>query len=84
MFFGVPNSGLNNTSLTKAVGDNPNRPFIDSLNQHNSEKLDALARDFVEAFKFEGTSEIYSIYETCLSKTVKRVSIISTNNYNPH
>ncbi|KAI0869168.1 hypothetical protein GGS24DRAFT_174112 [Hypoxylon argillaceum] len=74
MFFGVPNTGLNNTSFTEAVGDNPNRPFIDSLNQFNSERLDALSSSFAEAFQFRESSEIHSIYETRVSKTVKKNS----------
>ena len=75
MFFGVPNDGLDIESFIPVVGEGPNRPLINSLGQDNSQILYTQRRKFAEAFNFEGSSEIYSFYETRVSNTVRKVRI---------
>ncbi|KAF2185930.1 hypothetical protein K469DRAFT_664957, partial [Zopfia rhizophila CBS 207.26] len=72
MFFGVPNDGLDIASFIPIVGDGPNRFFIESLGQNNSQVLKVQRRRFYEAFNFEDSSEIYCFYETCESKTAQK------------
>jgi hypothetical protein len=72
LFFGVPNDGLDVESFIPLVGDGPNRLFVESLGQRNSEILRLQRRRFLEAFNFEDTSEIHCFYETLLSRTARR------------
>lgn len=73
MFFGVPNDGLDIDSFIPVVGDGPNRFLLESLGQNNASVLKSQRKRFDEAFSFEGSSEIYCFYETCLSKTAFKV-----------
>ncbi|KAI9150018.1 Trans-aconitate decarboxylase 1 [Paramyrothecium foliicola] len=71
LFFGVPNDGLGISSFIPMAGDGPNRFFLESLGQNNSEILKLLRTRFSDAFSFEGSSEIHCFYETELSRTAK-------------
>ncbi|KAL6807195.1 hypothetical protein GGI42DRAFT_320215 [Trichoderma sp. SZMC 28013] len=72
VFFGVPNHGMDITSLIPMAGDGPNRFLIESISFHNSQILDILHRDFQVALGKQGESEIVCFYETETSPTAKR------------
>ncbi|KAL7917378.1 hypothetical protein ACQKWADRAFT_324692 [Trichoderma austrokoningii] len=72
VFFGVPNHGMDITSLVLMAGDGPNRFLIESINFHNSQILDILHRDFQVALGKQGESEIVCFYETERSPTAKQ------------
>ncbi|KAL7913168.1 hypothetical protein GGI35DRAFT_442193 [Trichoderma velutinum] len=72
VFFGVPNHGMDITSLIAMAGDGPNRFLVESINFHNSQILDILHRDFQLALGKQGESEIVCFYETETSPTAKR------------
>ena len=74
MFFGVPNDGMDIGPFVLAVGNNANRPFVDSLCRDNPGFLSTQRRKFEEAFNFKDSSEIYSFYESRTSPTVVKVS----------
>ncbi|KAI9891067.1 MAG: hypothetical protein M1814_003418 [Vezdaea aestivalis] len=64
LFFGVPNQGLNVTSLLPMVKGQPNEQFIHMLGK--SQLLRDQCRDFRDTFDFRD-SEIVCFYETTLS-----------------
>ncbi|KAG9253647.1 uncharacterized protein F5Z01DRAFT_657852 [Emericellopsis atlantica] len=70
MFFGVPNKGMDITSLIPMVGHQPNRPLLDSISS-DSELLGAQSVAFQDAVSSmsSGGLPIFSIYETLLSPT---------------
>jgi hypothetical protein len=65
LFFGVPNCGMDNTSLITMMETQPNRDFLDSLST-NSPFLKQQAQSFPTVFDFRD-SIIYSFYETRVS-----------------
>lgn len=75
IFFGVPNQGLNISSLRAMVEDQSNRYFLESLGLE-SDLLKKQQRKFPEAFGFKD-SEIYCFYETLESNTAIQVSLCS-------
>ena len=72
LFFGVPNQGMDISSLVPIVGDQPNRSFLESLGKE-SEILQEQRVKFPKAFDFKD-SEIISFFETQESPTAERVS----------
>ncbi len=75
LFFGVPNQGMDISSLAPMVGDQPNRSFLESLDK-GSEILEEQRVKFPAAFNFRD-SEIISFFETKESPTAKLVSWLS-------
>lgn len=73
LFFGVPNEGLNVEPFIPLVRDGPNRFLVESLRHENSRLLKEQHGEFVKAFGFEGSSEIYCFYETKKSRTLIKV-----------
>ena len=72
LFFGVPNQGMDISSLVPMVGDQPNRYFLESLGK-GSEFLPEQRTKFPKAFDFKD-SEIISFFETQESPTAEKVS----------
>ena len=72
LFFGVPNQGMDISSLIPMVKDQPNRHFLESLGRE-SELLRKQSRAFPKAFPFKD-SEICCFYETLGSPTAIEVS----------
>lgn len=72
LFFGVPNQGMDISSLVPIVGDQSNRYFLESLGKE-SEILQEQRVKFPKAFDFKD-SEIISFFETQESPTAVRVS----------
>ncbi|KAH0541631.1 hypothetical protein FGG08_003921 [Glutinoglossum americanum] len=68
LFFGVPNRGLNQSSLTSMVKGNPNEELVNSLGE-SSRFLGLLHEMFYRHFTFKD-SHIISIYETKETRTV--------------
>jgi hypothetical protein len=73
LFFGVPNQGMDISSLMPMVKDQPNRHFLESLGRE-SDLLRKQNRAFPKAFPFKD-SEIYCFYETLGSPTAIEVSM---------
>ena len=73
LFFGVPNQGMDISSLVPMVGDQPNRYFLESLGKE-SEILPEQRTKFPKAFDFKD-SEIISFFETQMSPTAVKVSM---------
>ncbi|KIW72762.1 hypothetical protein PV04_00937 [Phialophora macrospora] len=71
LFFGVPNRGMNISSLIPIVGEMPNRALLDALGE-DSEVLMKQARDFREALP-SIRQKIFSFYETMESPTAIKV-----------
>jgi hypothetical protein len=74
LFFGVPNQGMDISSLIPMVGDQPNRYLLESLGPE-SDVLQQQRATFPEVFDFRD-SEIISFFETKLSPTALQVSLI--------
>jgi protein SERAC1 len=74
LFFGVPNQGMDISSLVPVVGDQPNRYFLESLGPE-SDLLQEQRATFPKVFDFRD-SEIISFFETKLSPTALEVSLI--------
>jgi protein SERAC1 len=75
LFFGVPNQGMDISSLIPMAEGQDNLPFLMSLGK-DSELLRNLHRDFGSTFDFKD-SIIISYYETERSRTAKKVSYLS-------
>src|ERR1700737_3509880 len=73
LFFGVPNQGMDISSLIPMVKDQPNRHLLESLGRE-SDLLRKQNRAFPKAFPFKD-SEIYCFYETLGSPTAIEVSM---------
>ena len=69
MFFGVPNQGMDNTSLYAMVRGQPNLPFLAYLNK-DAGFLHELVKRFREIFYFQD-SYVVSFFETKASPTAK-------------
>ncbi|KAL2211269.1 hypothetical protein CC79DRAFT_194278 [Sarocladium strictum] len=67
LFFGVPNKGMDITSLIPMAGEQPNRPLLESICKGSS-LLQTQSEQFEMAFPFRDSS-IISLYETMLSPT---------------
>lgn len=72
LFFGVPNQGMDITSLITLVKDQPNQGLLHSL-QKESQILRHQCREFPKAFDHQD-SEIICFYETDMSPTAAKVS----------
>ena len=72
LFFGVPNQGMDTSSLLAMVGSQPNLSFLTMLSK-DSGNLQGLVERFRSVFDFRD-SEIISFYETCASRTVRKNS----------
>ena len=72
LFFGVPNQGMDISSLLAMVGRQPNLPFLTMLSK-DSGNLQGLVERFRTEFDFKD-SEIISFYETCASRTARKNS----------
>ena len=72
LFFGVPNQGMDISSLVPMVGDQPNRYFLESLGKESGFLQDQRTK-FPKAFDFKD-SEIISFFETQESPTAEKVS----------
>ena len=70
LFFGVPNQGMDISSLLAMVRDQRNLPFLTMLSKDAS-PLQELIDRFRELFNFRD-SYVYSFYETYASPTVKK------------
>jgi hypothetical protein len=75
LFFGVPNQGMEITSLVPMVKDRPNEALLHSLGKE-SQILRNQSREFPKAFDSRD-SEIFCFYETEMSPTAVLVSSIS-------
>lgn len=73
LLFGVPNRGMDISSLIPMAQDQVNLPFLMSLGKESSVLRD-LHRDFCDHFDYRD-SLVMSYYETELSPTAKQVSI---------
>jgi hypothetical protein len=71
LFFGVPNRGMNNSSLIAMVEGQSNLPLVLSLETGHPDLRD-LHNRFCEAFSFRD-SIIISFFETETSATVEKV-----------
>lgn len=74
-FFGVPNDGMDISSLIPMAGDGPNRFLIESINRINSQILTMQQRGFYKALGEEGEAEIICFYETVESPTAQKVFV---------
>ncbi|KAH8889959.1 hypothetical protein GQ53DRAFT_747794 [Thozetella sp. PMI_491] len=63
VFFGVPNGGINVTSLIPMVGDQPNQFLVESISSVNSQVLDMQKKDFFEVLT-RTKLEMFCYYET--------------------
>ncbi|KAK0649643.1 hypothetical protein B0T16DRAFT_428330 [Cercophora newfieldiana] len=74
IFFGVPNSGMDITSLVPMIGDGPSRPLIDAISSINSQILTMQQREFPSALGGVEDSEMFCFYETLESPTAQNVN----------
>ncbi len=70
LFFGVPNQGMDISSLLAMVGSQPNLSFLTMLSK-DAGVLQELIERFRTVFSFKD-SEIISLYETYASRTAKK------------
>ena len=70
LFFGVPNHGMDISSLLAMVDEQPNLPFLTMLSKHSG-NLQGLVERFRTEFDFKD-SQIISFYETCASRTARK------------
>ncbi len=70
LFFGVPNQGMDISSLRSIVGSQPNLPFLEMLSE-DSGNLQGLVENFRKVFHFRD-SEIVSLYETQASRIARK------------
>ncbi|KAH6953648.1 hypothetical protein DER45DRAFT_458915, partial [Fusarium avenaceum] len=68
VFFGVPHSGVDISSLIPMVEDGPNRYLIESIGRSNSQTQQ---REFYKALSCKGDSEMICFYETEETPTVQ-------------
>ncbi|KAK0731303.1 hypothetical protein B0H67DRAFT_639713 [Lasiosphaeris hirsuta] len=73
LFFGVPNDGMDITSLIPMVNDQPNRFLLESLSAINSQVLRLQERTFAK-FLDQTALNIFCFYETRLSPTAAQDS----------
>jgi hypothetical protein len=73
LFFGVPNQGMDITSLIPMVKDQANQELLHSLSRE-SQLLRNQTRKFPVAFNFPD-SRIMCFYETIESRTAKKVGL---------
>ena len=73
LFFGVPNDGMDITSLIPMVNDQPNRALLESLSAINSQVLRLQGRSFAKLLD-QTALNLFCFYETKLSPTAARVS----------
>ncbi|KAH8880966.1 hypothetical protein GQ53DRAFT_799429 [Thozetella sp. PMI_491] len=73
VFFGVPHAGMDISSLIPMVENGPNRFFLESIGNINSQIISTLQREFLAVLGSEGEPEIVSFYETVKSPTAKEV-----------
>ena len=78
LFFGVPNDGMNVSSFQSIVGDQPNRPLVDSLHPENFSSLREQRVAFSELLHQRRSEEhsqfdLFCFYETKRSPTAARV-----------
>ncbi|KXJ87252.1 P-loop containing nucleoside triphosphate hydrolase protein, partial [Microdochium bolleyi] len=70
VFFGVPHTGMDVTSLMPMVGEaGPNTELVVSIGQTNSQFLARQAREFPDALEALGRPEVFCFYETEKSPT---------------
>ena len=69
LFFGVPNQGMDISSLLSMVSGQPNLHFLSTLSKDGG-LLQSLIEKFQATFAFQD-SHIYSFYETDMSPTAK-------------
>jgi len=81
MFFGVPNQGMENSSLLAMVQDQPNETLVHNLGT-GTDLLTDLHEEFCKAFMFR-TSVVFSFYETRKSPTAILVSWTTSNSSFP-
>ena len=70
LFFGVPNQGMDTSSLLAMVGSQPNFPFLILLSK-DAGVLQEIIERFRTVFKFKD-SDIISLYETHTSRTARK------------
>lgn len=73
LFFGVPNDGMDITSLIPMVNDQPNRFLLESLSAINSQVLRVQEGSFAK-FLTQTALNIFCFYETRESPTAVQVS----------
>jgi len=73
LFFGVPNQGMDISSLVPMVNNQPNRHFLESF-RRESDLLRKQSRAFPKAFPFKD-SEVCCFYETLESPTAVEVGV---------
>lgn len=74
LFFGVPNDGMDITSLIPMVNDQPNRSLLESLSAINSQVLRIQEGSFAKLLT-QTAFNIFYFYETRESPTAVQVSI---------
>lgn len=75
-FFGVPHDGMDISSLIPMVENGPNRFLLESIGLFSSQILSIQHREFLETLSAQGDSKIISFYETRMSPTAIKVSIL--------
>ena len=73
LFFGVPNDGMDISSLIPMVNDQPNRALLESISAINSYVLRLQGRSFDKLID-QTALNLFCFYETKLSPTAARVS----------
>lgn len=73
VFFGVPNDGMDISSLLPMVGDGPNRFLVESIGRVSSQILTIQQREFHTALGDKDHSEVFCFYETLKSPTAQQV-----------
>lgn len=73
LFFGVPNKGMDISSLIPMAGEQPNRPLLDSISI-GSDLLQTQNQQFEKVFPYRD-SGIISLYETMESPTAVHASL---------
>jgi hypothetical protein len=76
LFFGVPNQGMDISSLVPMVKDQPNRHFLESFGRE-SDLLRKQSRAFPKAFPFKD-SKVCCFYETLESPTAVEVNPLAS------
>jgi hypothetical protein len=76
LFFGIPNDGMKIDSLKPMIGDQPNRPLLESLRNENSYFLTDQKGKFAEVLG-QHQLELFCFFETELSPTAWEVCTMS-------
>jgi len=71
LFLGVPNDGMDIESLIPIVGDQPNRPLLESLAAMNSQILTLQSKNFSRILG-QAQFNMFCFYETRLSPTAAK------------